>query len=210
MEQSKNGPSTRRLEHLANVRAALEGWRFKTKRDHYSLRSVTAEAILPNPILTTLASNAHIRTVEDIVTVINPPWIMARRHGEDVLKLLKTLDDAAREGHEREKRARAAERSAATAMRQAERQQVVEAEREARRQEKAAAKAALMMERERVRAEREAVKAQKRHEHEAAKANKPKRPRKAPLIGSSVFNGTPSSNLTHQVRKSLAISLHVC
>jgi len=59
--------------------------------------------ILPNPILTTLASNAHIRTVEDIVTIINPPWIMARRHGEDVLKLLKTLDDAAREEHEREK-----------------------------------------------------------------------------------------------------------
>jgi len=40
--------------------------------------------------------------VEDIVTIINPPWIMAQWHGEDVLKLLKTLD-AAREEHEREK-----------------------------------------------------------------------------------------------------------
>jgi len=66
-----------RLEHLANVHAALEGWHFKTKRDNYSLGSVTAEAILPSPTLITLASNAHIHTVEDIVTVINPPWIMA-------------------------------------------------------------------------------------------------------------------------------------
>ena len=209
MERSKNGPSTRRLQHLSNVRAVLEHWRFKTKRNHYSLGSVTAEAILPNPILTTLASNTHIRTVEDMVTVINPPWIMARRHGKDVLKLLKSLDDAAREEHEREKRARAAERSAATAVRQAERQEVIKAEREVKKQEKAAAKAALAVEQERVRAEREAVKAQKHREHEAAKARKPKRPRKVPLIGSLVFNGTLSSNSTYQVRKLLAISLYV-
>ena len=127
IEQSKNGPSTCRLQHLANVRAALEHRHFKTKHNHYSLGSVTAEAILPNPILTTLTSNAHICTVEDMVTVINPPWIMAWQHGEDVLKLLKSLDDAAREEHERERRARAAEWSAATAVQQVERQEVIKA-----------------------------------------------------------------------------------
>jgi hypothetical protein len=78
-----------------------------------------------------------------------------------------------------------------------------------KKQEKAAAKPALAVEQERVCAEREAVKAQKHREHEAAKASKPKRPRKVPLIGSSVFNGTPSSNSTYRVRKLLAISLYV-
>lgn len=203
MERSKNGPSTRRGSHLADVRAALERWRFKTKRDCYSLGSVTSEVILPNPILTTLASNTRIQTVDDMVSVIKPPWIMARRHGEEVLRLLRMFDEAAKEEHEKEKRARADEGRKATEARQAERKHTKEIERVEKANEKAAMKAALAKEQERVRAERDAAKAQKVQDREAAKASKPKRPRKAALVGSSVFNGTPPSNTIHRVRRLL-------
>jgi len=78
MQRLKEGPATGRGEHLKDARGALERWRFKTQRDRYSPSSVTAVTLLPDPTLTTLASNARIRIVEDIEALINPPWIMAR------------------------------------------------------------------------------------------------------------------------------------
>src|ERR1700729_4017437 len=35
MQRSKEGPATRRGEHLKDARGALERWRFKTQRDRY-------------------------------------------------------------------------------------------------------------------------------------------------------------------------------
>ncbi|KAJ7272391.1 P-loop containing nucleoside triphosphate hydrolase protein [Mycena rebaudengoi] len=93
-----DGPSVRRKDHLKAVRSALDRWRVKTVlSDQYSETSFTAEAILPNPNLTTLASNARLRTVEDIVSTLKPPWMMARRHGQEILTLLDRLDRADRE-----------------------------------------------------------------------------------------------------------------
>lgn len=54
------GAAVRRGEHLTNVRAALEAWRYTTKQTQHTLGSVTAEVVMPGPILTTLASNAWI------------------------------------------------------------------------------------------------------------------------------------------------------
>ena len=58
--QPSEGAAVRRGEHLTNVRAALEAWRYTTKRTQHTLGSVMAEVVMPGPILTTLASNARI------------------------------------------------------------------------------------------------------------------------------------------------------
>ncbi|KAF8996058.1 hypothetical protein BDQ17DRAFT_1430024 [Cyathus striatus] len=45
-------------------------WRFKTKREQYSPSSFTAAGILPDAILTTLASHLTIKTLQDFETPI--------------------------------------------------------------------------------------------------------------------------------------------
>jgi bloom syndrome protein len=57
-------------------------------RDRYCQTSFSPGVIFPDPTLTTLASNARIKTVENIISVIkNPPWSMAQRHEQKVLDL---------------------------------------------------------------------------------------------------------------------------
>ncbi|KIM73718.1 hypothetical protein PILCRDRAFT_15010 [Piloderma croceum F 1598] len=114
MHASKGGPATRRGEHLQDARGALEHWWFKTQRDHYSPSSVTAVTLLPDPTLMTLASNARICTTEDIKAVVKPPWIMARRHGNEVLALLMVIDDAEKLTREETKRSKAKKRRKVT------------------------------------------------------------------------------------------------
>ena len=78
MEQSKGGLLTCQGQHLQDVCGMLEHWQFKTKHDCYSPSSVIAVTILPDPILTTLASNTCICTIDNVENSINLPWIMAR------------------------------------------------------------------------------------------------------------------------------------
>jgi hypothetical protein len=194
MERSKDGLSTRRGQHLQDVRGALEHWRFKTKRDCYSPSSVTAVTILPDPILTTLASNARIRTIDDIESSINPPWIMARRHGGEILLIMKSIDDAERETREQAKQTKAAERKRETAARQAERKREMDEDREEKRKQKERDKA----ERRRLQEEDRAAKQRQRDADRAAKQclrdeTKPKRTPRQALAGSSVFNAALST-----------------
>lgn len=100
---SRSGPATRRGEHLKNVRSALENWRFKIKMCQYSPGPFLSMAILPDKTLTTLASNARIKTIDDMKEVLNPPWIFVERHGQEVLDMLKRLDEADKEDRERTK-----------------------------------------------------------------------------------------------------------
>lgn len=119
MQSKPAGPANRRAEHLKDARAALERWRFRTVLDHYSLTSVTAAAILPDKILTALASNARIKTVEDMGEMLTPCWMLASRHGQEVVDLLKRSDAAylaERESKKQEKELRQQE----TAKRRAE------------------------------------------------------------------------------------------
>jgi hypothetical protein len=96
------GPATRRGDHLKTVRQALERWRYKM---HYSRgpSSFTAAGFLPDKALTTLASNARIKTVEDMHEMIQPPWIYAPRHGQEALDLLSELDRAEKADREQAK-----------------------------------------------------------------------------------------------------------
>ena len=84
------GAATRRGERLANARQALIQWRIKTCLALYSPSPFTAEAILPDSILTTLASNARIQSPSDI----SSSWAFKDEHGKEVLRILKEADDS--------------------------------------------------------------------------------------------------------------------
>ena len=86
-------PKVRRDEHLKKAWAVLEKWRFNTKRAHYTPSSFTASALLPDTTLTALASNGTIRTLTDLKDALKTPWIFADRHGEEVIQLLRKVDE---------------------------------------------------------------------------------------------------------------------
>ena len=184
--------SRRGGEHLTNARLLLEHWRFKTKRDCYTLGSLTASAILPDSILRTLASHKNIKTLDDMKTVLNPPWILMAVHGQEVIHLLQILDKSHMAQQEANKKAKADVKKAATARKNEEKK----AREDAERQEKRRASALLKENRDRERAAekarqdalKEALKEEKRRQ--AALSAKPKRSyrRKEVLIGSSSFN----------------------
>ena len=48
--------------------------------------------MLPDLILTNLASNARIPTVDDIVATLKKPWMLLDKHSEEVLDILHEVD----------------------------------------------------------------------------------------------------------------------
>jgi hypothetical protein len=83
----------RRAEHLAAAKKALQAWRLETFCRLYSLSSITAVAILPDDNLTTLASDAQIKSLEDMSMLLKPRWILVKKHGQEILDLLKRVDE---------------------------------------------------------------------------------------------------------------------
>ncbi|KAF8833152.1 P-loop containing nucleoside triphosphate hydrolase protein, partial [Paxillus ammoniavirescens] len=59
------------------------------------------DPILPDPILTTLASNAKIRTVADMSTILTNRWVFMEKHGEEVIEVLREADDTFKEAAQR-------------------------------------------------------------------------------------------------------------
>ncbi|CAA7271578.1 unnamed protein product [Cyclocybe aegerita] len=96
-------PSTRRGDLLQAARDALINWRFNTKRARYNPSSVTAESLMPENVLKTLASSRRISCVEDIETETH--WLFAQRHGE-VLAVLRHVDQAHYESKQAAKQAK--------------------------------------------------------------------------------------------------------
>lgn len=165
-------PATARRggEHLQDARTALESWRFKTKHARYTPSSLTAPSLLPDTVLTTLASASHICTIEDIEDAVT--WVYAKRHGAEVLAVLAAVDRHARHRKEEIQAAKALERRSATEARQQERKRVQEVEREERKQ-------ARELEREEQRKAKSTTEASN---------GKPPRKRRAPMQGSSVMS----------------------
>ena len=90
--QKLQGAAIRRGERLANARQALVQWRINTCLAFYA--PFTGEAILPDPILTTLASNAHIKSLSDVAAAVGSSWAFIDEHGEEVLRILREADDS--------------------------------------------------------------------------------------------------------------------
>ena len=99
----RTGPATRRSDQLKQARAALFQWRSKIKLERYSPSPYTSAVILPDPILTTLASNARIQTLQDMSNTLGECWIFLDRHGDEVLKLLQAADATFYQHAERER-----------------------------------------------------------------------------------------------------------
>ncbi|KII93854.1 hypothetical protein PLICRDRAFT_77008, partial [Plicaturopsis crispa FD-325 SS-3] len=83
----------RRGQHLQDVRVALETWRYRKKRDEYTPSSFGASALLPDLILTALASNTSLKTVDDLSS-LKIPWMFAKKHGDEVLEIVRRVDTA--------------------------------------------------------------------------------------------------------------------
>ncbi|KAK7020810.1 hypothetical protein R3P38DRAFT_2781447 [Favolaschia claudopus] len=87
-------PKTRRKEHLKLAREALERWRLKIFLHRYSKSSLPEVGIMPDQILTSLASK-RVASLEEMLQ-LRPCWMLARRHGQEVLATLRQVDDRER------------------------------------------------------------------------------------------------------------------
>ncbi|EJF67504.1 P-loop containing nucleoside triphosphate hydrolase protein, partial [Dichomitus squalens LYAD-421 SS1] len=78
--------------HLKTVKSSLVEWRFTTRRTKYKFSSLKADNILPDGALTTIASlRRDVKTIHDLVRVLNPPWPHVDVHGAEVLKIVREL-----------------------------------------------------------------------------------------------------------------------
>jgi len=106
-------PATRRSDHLTEACTALVEWRTKTLLTRYTPSPFTAEAILPDSMLTTLASNARIRSLADMTNLLDTRWMLVSRHGEEIIKLLQEVDEKFRLERVRQKEEKRAMKKAA-------------------------------------------------------------------------------------------------
>ncbi|CDO73892.1 hypothetical protein BN946_scf185016.g49 [Trametes cinnabarina] len=81
----------RRGVHLADCRARLYRWRMETWSSKYVHCVFTHLVLLPDPILTRLASQGRIQMVSDLKRYV-PQWAFADVHGADVLHVLSVID----------------------------------------------------------------------------------------------------------------------
>ena len=49
--------------------------------------------MLPDTILTTIASNRQLKTLNDLQSTLPTPWALVDRYGQQVLDLIRNLDD---------------------------------------------------------------------------------------------------------------------
>lgn len=59
-----------------------------------------AVVILPDMTLTTLTSNAHIKTMDNMNEILNLPWVFVSQHGQEVLELSAKLDQSEKDDQE--------------------------------------------------------------------------------------------------------------
>ncbi|KAG1724659.1 hypothetical protein EDB19DRAFT_2028756 [Suillus lakei] len=88
----QRGPATRREDNLKDAKDLLVNWRFKTWMTVYSEAAPYGpEGLLPDLVLSKIASSRKPETIGDLVGV---GWStsQARRHGEEVLELLRVFD----------------------------------------------------------------------------------------------------------------------
>ena len=78
--------------HCLAAVETLENWCECKRREVYSCTSWSAKVLLPDATLAKIAANGRLQTVADMESALNPPWIFAKEHGDEVLALLAQLD----------------------------------------------------------------------------------------------------------------------
>ena len=76
---------------LATRRRVLESWRYDCWKKNYRLCSWGAVGVMPDPVVSTLASSIKIVTVDDLLEAVSD-WGYASKYGQEVLLLLKDAD----------------------------------------------------------------------------------------------------------------------
>lgn len=82
----------RRGEPLASCRQVLTQWRAKTWLAEYSMCAFDETALLEDKDLTVLASRARIQNLSDLKFNV-PNWSFASKYGQEVLAILREVDD---------------------------------------------------------------------------------------------------------------------
>lgn len=85
-------------ERLKAVRSAINEWRSSTWSQLYSDCAWGPSTLIPDAIVTKLATHSHIPTVEDIKNEI-PNWDFADNYGSTILKLIQKTDNFWKEDH---------------------------------------------------------------------------------------------------------------
>lgn len=129
--------ANRREKHLQGARELLVTWRSSVWLAKYRRRPWGIQGLLPDTVVTSIATKARLKTIEDLE---GTGWSSthAKRHGEEVLKMLDEYDAEFYEAREAEKRENAEKRKAETKVRQ----QAKKAEQKAKATEERIARAA--------------------------------------------------------------------
>jgi hypothetical protein len=101
----------RRRERLQICRQALNHWRTRCWKLEFSDCSWGPKALMPDTIVTKLATRVDITTVENLKDQI-PEWDFRERYGTDVLTIIQQADTRWKEAHERELQSRKENRRA--------------------------------------------------------------------------------------------------
>ncbi|KAF8835661.1 hypothetical protein BDN67DRAFT_868281, partial [Paxillus ammoniavirescens] len=103
------GPATQRDESLKSAKRSLRKWRYKIWMARYSQVPYGPEGLLPDNVLDKITLNTRIHNVDDLKSC---GWVAcwAKRHGEDVVKILEVLDRKVQAEKVAEKAAKDAEK----------------------------------------------------------------------------------------------------
>jgi hypothetical protein len=111
-------PGSRRQERLEACRNVLTSWRHKTWHRDFKDCVWGPSVLLPDTILTKIATRARIQTLGDINKQI-PEWIWADEYGDAVLELLEPIDRSWHEENEQKKAENKAKRAKVSAEKKA-------------------------------------------------------------------------------------------
>ena len=87
---------SKRIHAGAHREAAIEAlkeWCLEMVRGKYKLSSFSEECILSDDMLASLVRDATLNSVEAVTAkLVDPPWVFAPRHAQDVLAILARVD----------------------------------------------------------------------------------------------------------------------
>lgn len=104
--------------HLKGARELLEKWQIKTWLEFYHRRPWGHHCFLSDVLIMTIATKARFSSIDDLIDTGWSPT-HSKKHGQEVLELLKVYDDTFYKAREVEKLQKAEKRKQETAGRQA-------------------------------------------------------------------------------------------
>ena len=124
--------ANRRDDHLKGARDLLQNWHITTWLKQYRRRPWGYQCLLSDTLITSIATKARFKSVEDY---INAGWspTHADKHGVEILAMLGEYDEGFYKKREEEKRQKADQRKQETAERRAAKREAILEERAQKR-----------------------------------------------------------------------------